>query len=64
MFKIGDKVKVIKQTNGWGDVRENDIGIVNYVGKTDLSVDFPNQKQWLGSFECFVLYKNYKIRRI
>ena len=45
-------------------LEKNDIGIVNHIEKTNLSVDFPNQKQWCGRFECFVLYKEYEIRRI
>jgi len=57
-FKIGDKVKAVKATRGWGYVKHGDIGIITEVPSNPndcYAADFPAQKYWLGNKECFEL---------
>ena len=60
-FKIGDKVKAVKATMGWGYVKHGDIGIITEVPSNPhdcYAADFPAQKNWLGNKECFELVTN------
>ena len=54
-FKVGDKVKAVKETNCWGEVKPGDIGVITKVLDGLYVADFPAQKGWLGKEECFVL---------
>lgn len=49
-FKVGDKVRVkpdvLVPKYRWGSVTHADIGVVTFVGKEDMQVDFPNRKGW------------------
>lgn len=54
-FKVGDKVRVLSESDGWGSVKKGDIGVVREIHSTSLSVDFPNQSFWEGKPECFEL---------
>ena len=54
-FKVGDKVKAVKETNLWGEVKPGDIGVITKVLDGLYVADFPAQKGWLGKEECFEL---------
>lgn len=55
-FKVGDKVRVINQTHGWGQVKKGNIGEVISIKYHDVYiVEFPNQPDWHGSEKCFEL---------
>lgn len=60
-FQVGDKVKAITQTNGWGDVEKGDVGVITHTpethpaGKALYRADFPNQMGWNGKECCFEL---------
>jgi len=60
-FKVGDTVKAIAQSGGWGAVKLGDIGIIrqlpNSIG-SHYTADFPNQKFWSGVERCFELVKS------
>jgi hypothetical protein len=60
-FKKGDEVRVLKQTHGWGQVREGNIGIVKSISKDTLQVDFKNHLSWRGELGCFELVENETI---
>ena len=46
-FEVGDKVRAISESNGWGLVREGDEGVVAQVYDNGrISVDFPQQSGW------------------
>lgn len=60
-FKIGDRVKAVKATRGWGYVKHGDIGIIAEVPSNPhdcYAADFPTQKNWWGNKECFELVTN------
>jgi hypothetical protein len=55
-FKIGDKVRVLSQSHGWGAVKAGDIGVIEKIyDDGDLSVDFPTHYSWTGKPKCFEL---------
>ena len=54
-FKVGDKVKVVKETHDWGEVKPGDIGVITKVLDGLYFADFPAQKSWHGKEECFEL---------
>ena len=57
-FKIGDRVKVVDETDGWGEVEYGDIGVVVHVPKNKNSVyrvNFDKESGWNGAEECFIL---------
>ena len=54
-FKVGDKVKAVKETHDWGKVRPGDIGVITKVLNGLYVADFPAQKGWIGKEECFEL---------
>jgi len=65
-FAVGDKVRAIAETNGWGKVKKGDIGTITHTPDTHpckdnehykdrYRVDFPAQKEWDGKEECFEL---------
>jgi hypothetical protein len=58
-FNVGDVVRVIAETSGWGAVKYGDIGIVRSVdhfrGDDNYIVDFPSQSSWSGHSSCFSL---------
>jgi len=39
-FKEGDKVRILRQSHGWGSVRKGDIGIIRSIG-----ADYINNRQ-------------------
>lgn len=54
-FKVGDKVKAVKETHCWGEVKPGDIGVITKVLDGLYVADFPAQKGWRGKEECFEL---------
>lgn len=55
-FKVGDKVRVIGETNGWGKVKKGDIGEVIRINYHDsYAVKFPKDSCWYGKEKCFEL---------
>lgn len=54
-FKVGDKVRVIAESNGWGAVSKGDVGVIAHVSDTHLQVNFPAQSDWRGTHNCFEL---------
>lgn len=52
-FKVGEKVVVVKQTNGWGRVNPGDEGVVRTAQGGMYIVDFPKHPFWNGLEECF-----------
>lgn len=66
-FAVGDKVRAIAETNGWGEVKKGDTGTITHTPDTHpckdkyehykdrYRVDFPAQKEWDGKEECFEL---------
>lgn len=67
-FAVGDKVRAIAETNGWGEVKKGDTGTITHTPDTHpckdeyehykdrYRVDFPAQKEWDGKEECFELF--------
>jgi hypothetical protein len=53
-FKVGDYVEVIAESHGWGNIEYGNIGVVKAIYNTTLDVDFEFQKDWTGTFDCFV----------
>ena len=45
-FKVGDEVKAISKSFGWGVVKEGDLGIVQGLNGGEIQVNFPNQEHW------------------
>lgn len=64
-FKVGDRVRAINESHGWGSVKKGEIGVVTKPCLTDpyegaIEVNFESQKQWVGNPECFeLLPKNH-----
>jgi hypothetical protein len=57
-FKIGDRVQVVSESHGWGNVEYGDIGVVVYVPTIKdhtYSVNFDECNYWAGTEECFIL---------
>lgn len=55
-FNVGDKVRGIGQSDGWGNVKRGDIGVVKVVNSPSIyTVNFPNQSDWTGNEKCFEL---------
>ena len=51
-FRVGDEVRAISASYGWGYVTKGDIGHVLSIGGLDeLQVDFPNKNGWHCSAE-------------
>ena len=59
-FEVGDTVRAMEQSHGWGVISKGDAGTVAKVSKDGLEVDFQNQKNWFGRFRCFTLVKKNK----
>lgn len=62
MFKIGDKVRAIGATHGWGEVRLGDIGVVVQVN-WEILVQFPNASRWHAVSQDLALVSTVKPRR-
>lgn len=46
-FKVGDKVKAIDQSYGWGGVKKGDIGVIREIKDSgEIIVNFPKQSYW------------------
>ena len=46
-FRVGDKVRAVSASGGWGYVTKGDIGHVLSIDSSgELQVDFPAQKNW------------------
>ena len=54
-FNVGDKVEVLSESDGWGNVSAGDIGMVRSVSGDTLNVDFPSNSNWIGNKSCFKL---------
>lgn len=56
-FKVGDKVRAINASHGWGDVNRGDIGVVEKISQLGDKcwVDFPAQSSWTASFDVLEL---------
>ena len=56
-FKLGDRVKVVEETHGWGNVRLGDIGTVVLVTSRTLDIRMdkghPHTDTWTGFLNCF-----------
>jgi hypothetical protein len=57
-FKVGDTVRAVDQSHGWGGIDHGDIGKIKDCpgkqnGKYKYYVDFPNQRDWTGLEHCF-----------
>lgn len=52
-FKVGDKVKVISETHGWGEVKVGDIGVIKRFDGYSYIVNFPNLSGWAGGYCWF-----------
>ena len=63
-FKIGDTVKVIAESHGWGFVRVGDIGTVSTIRENSMDVNFPEYNDWQGTFDCFELVESSKTEAI
>jgi hypothetical protein len=66
-FKIGDRVQVIDQSDGWGDIEYGDIGVVVHVPKNKhgvYKVDFGKESGWNGTEECFILEESAPERKL
>jgi hypothetical protein len=61
-FKVGDRVRVIGETAGWGNVEPGAVGTVMRVsdGVSGYNVNFPEQKGWYGEERCFELVTDEK----
>lgn len=47
MFKIGDKVRVIEASHGWGSVKRGDIGTIVSIEDEKFRVNFPGYMRWV-----------------
>jgi hypothetical protein len=58
-FKVGDAVRVLAETDGWGDVKRGAIGTVVkvYEGGEKYDVDFEEMDAWSGKERCFEMVK-------
>ena len=45
-FKVGDEVRAIDESCGWGSISKNDIGKIIKIDHHRIIVDFPNQEDW------------------
>jgi hypothetical protein len=67
-YEIGDRVAVINESHGWGEVEKGDIGTVTQIISHSLLASFPNQSDWEGTFDCFVkvnaMKENEKIQEV
>lgn len=63
-FEVGDTVRVIDQTSGWGGIKPGDIGVITVITSKDsydvYTVNLPNYNGWIGRAKCFELVKRYK----
>jgi hypothetical protein len=47
-LKIGDKVGILSESNGWGDVRKGDFGIINSISGDNYNITVPGKTEdWL-----------------
>lgn len=56
-FKVGDKVRAIGESHGWGCVNRGDVGVVKKISQlsNECLVDFPMQSPWTASFDVLEL---------
>jgi len=52
-FKVGERVRVIKETHGWGLVKPGEIGTVRRIDGRTYFVAFKENSGWQGYGECF-----------
>lgn len=55
-FKVGDRVRVINQTCGWGSVKKGDIGEIKAIPPSkegSYTCSFLNHSNWMGKEHCF-----------
>lgn len=45
-FRVGDKVKAVSATHGWGGVSRGDIGVVTFTGRGTIQVKFDTHAGW------------------
>lgn len=66
MFKVGDRVKAIRASYGWGSVNSGDLGIVRSIDRGTIYVDFSNQNGWCATSRDLELSKTqseFKFKR-
>jgi len=58
-FKVGDKVRVINQSHGWGTVSKGDEGVIEKIdkkGTCEVKIpSYSNKITWTGEEHCFEL---------
>lgn len=54
-FSVGDKVKAVAETHGWGGVKCGDNGVITGFQGDSYIAEFPNQSHWTGGESCFEL---------
>lgn len=59
-YNVGDQVRVMDETHGWGGIDRGSVGTVAKVCKDGLEVDFQTRKNWFGRYSCFDLVKKGK----
>lgn len=63
MFKVGEMVRVISESFGWGHVRPHDVGVVVRIvngyrpNESRIYVDFPKQEGWAGMNYDFIPFE-------
>lgn len=51
-MKVGDKVRVIGASHGWGQyVKMGDVGIIALIEKSYINVDFPDKRGWVANIQ-------------
>jgi hypothetical protein len=62
-FEVGDRVRIVDQTHGWGQVRSGYEAVIQVAGDSeyDVMAFFPNgmvaQSGWTGREKCFELIR-------
>lgn len=63
-YKIGDTVRVIGESHGWGILNIGDIGTVSGIYDDYMLVNFLKHRGWKGTFNCFELVESCKTEAI
>jgi hypothetical protein len=50
-MKVGDRVKAVSESCGWGGVKVGDIGTITTINGNSLVIDFPAHHSWAGRTE-------------
>jgi len=54
-FKVGDRVKAINASHGWGEIKPGDVGTINEIDGCLFYVDFDTQDKWCAEEEDLIL---------